>query len=54
MLIYGPSQGAPLQDAITAFDFLNVQFYNNYCKYHTRQHLRIYQIMEAVVIIADQ
>ena len=29
----GPSQGAPLQDAITAFDFLNVQFYNNYCKF---------------------
>ena len=29
----GPSQGTPLQDAITAVDFLNVQFYNNYCKY---------------------
>lgn len=31
----GPSKGKPLMDAIGAFNFLNVQFYNNYCKYTT-------------------
>ena len=29
----GPGQGTALEDALDAFNFLNVQFYNNDCKY---------------------
>jgi chitinase len=36
----GPATGKPLGDAPTAFDFVFVQFYNNFCSYGTPQAFR--------------
>jgi chitinase len=36
----GPATGKPLGDAPGAFDFVFVQFYNNYCSYGTPQSFR--------------